>query len=333
MKSKIHKHLTSQLNVVSKTNSIAMGFALMLVAGSLTFSSCRKKEKEKIEEPEDTEQGTANDNNLAENFANDIEVMGSQVSENGSIDFRSAGSTVLSGEDLKLAAPCAQVSGVGTATVTVNFGNGCMGLDGRLRSGKLIFNFSASAPNANYYRNPGFSMTVSSLNYVVDGHQVNISNKTITNTTPINIPQGPNPGTNLSWAINANISIVKPNNGGTLTWTCNRTKVLLNTGSANCYQGQSTPINWSNAHIGINGSSSGVNAGGENFSANANNMIKHFDCSPDPNRPRRHPFISGTLTFTPGNRPVRLINYGNVNSCDFNATLTINNNTYTITLP
>lgn len=333
MKSKIHKHVTSRLNVAGKTNNITMSFVLLLVAGSLTFSSCRKKEKETIEEPEDTEQTTANDNNMAEGIANDMEAMGSQVSENGNIDFRSAGSVLLTGEDLKLAAPCAQVSGVGTDTVTVDFGNGCMGLDGRLRSGKLIFNFSASAPAASYYRNPGFSMTISSQNYVVDGYQVNINNKTITNTTPVNIPSGPNPGTNLSWAINASISIVKPNNGGTLTWSCNRTKVLLNTGSANCYQGQSSPINWSNAHIQINGSSSGVNAAGENFTANATNMIKHFDCNPDPNRPRRHPFISGTLSFTPGNRPTRLINYGNVNSCDFNATLTINNNTFNITLP
>lgn len=316
-----------------KTKNITMGVALLLVAGALAFSSCRKKEKEDVETP-DTEQGTANDNNLAENLVSDMEIMGSQVSENGSVDLRTSGATVLTGEDLKLAAGCAIVTGVGTQTVTVDFGNSCLGLDGRTRSGKLIFTFSASSPStAVYYRNPGFSMSISSQNYVVDGYQVNIINKTVTNTTPSNISTGPNPGVNLTWSINASVNIVKPNNAGTISWTCSRTKELINTSNTSCYQGQTTPINWSLAHIQLNGSASGVNAQAENFTATATNLIRHFDCTPDQNRPRRHPFISGTISYTPGTRPTRLVNFGNVNSCDFDATLTINNTTFNITLP
>jgi hypothetical protein len=316
-----------------KKRNTTIGLAILLT-GLLTFSSCRKKEKETETVVPDTEQGTANDNNVAETIDNDIETMGGQVSENGSLTtFKTSGATVLTGEDLKLAAVCANVTGVGTQTVTVDFGTGCVGLDGRTRSGKLIFNFSASSPTtAIYYRNPGFSMTITSQNYVVDGFQVNIINKTITNTTPANIPTGPNPGTNLTWSISANVSIIKPNNG-TISWTCNRTKELLNTSSASCYQGQATPINWSQAQVQLNGSSSGVNANGENFSATATNLIRYFTCFPDANRPHRHPFISGTISYTPGTRPTRLINFGSVTSCDFNATLTINNQTFNITLP
>lgn len=332
MKSKIHESLRLKAKTLTNTKHMTTGLALILVAGSLTFASCRKKEREKIEQ-EDTEQSTANDNNLAENIVNDIETMGGQVSENGNIDFRTSGAAVLTGEDLKLAAACANVTGVGTQTVTVDFGNGCTGLDGRIRSGKLIFNFSASAPSATFYRNPGFSMNVSSQNYVVDGFQVNILNKTVTNTTPSNIPAGTNPGTNLTWSINANINIVKPNNGGTISWSCSRTKELINTSNTNCYHGQSAAITWQLAHIQLNGSTTGVNAGGENFSATATNLIKHFDCTPDQFRPRRHPFISGTISYTPGSRPTRLVNFGNVNSCDFAATVTINNTTFNITLP
>jgi len=317
-----------------KTTNFARYMTLFAIAGSLTITSCRKKEKEVIEETEtpDTEQSTANDNNLAEGIVNDIELMGSQVSENGNLTtFRSSNSAA----SLGLSSLCASVTGIGTKTVVVNFGTvGCLGLDGRVRTGQLTFNFSASSPStAVFYRNPGFSMTVSSQNYVVDGNQVNIINKTVTNTTPSNIPSGPNPGTNLTWSVNANVSIIKAGATNAITWTCNRTKELLNTSNTNCYNGQSTPINWTQAQIQLNGSSSGVNAKGENYISTATNLIKYFTCTPDPNRPHRHPFISGTISYSPGIRPTRLVNFGSVNNCDFNATLTINNQTYTITLP
>jgi hypothetical protein len=318
-----------------KTSDFSRYLVLISIAGALTLSSCRKKEKEVIEEP-DTEQGTANDNNMAESIVNDIDLMGSQVSENGSLTtFKSSGANAVSGGVLGLSSLCASVTGIGSPTVIVNFGSvGCLGQDGRIRTGQLTYNFSASNPTtAVRYRNPGFSMTVSSQNYVVDGNQVNIINKTITNTTPLNIPSGPNPGTNLTWSVNANVSIIKANTNNSISWSCNRTKELLNTSSSACYNGQSSPINWTQAQIQLNGSSSGVNARGENFTATATNLIKYFTCSPDPNRPHRHPFISGTISYSPGIRPTRLINFGNVNSCDFNATLTVNNQTYTITLP
>ncbi|MES2678321.1 MAG: hypothetical protein V4635_00485 [Bacteroidota bacterium] len=318
-----------------KTSDFSRYLALIIVAGALTLSSCRKKEKEVIEEP-DTEQGTANDNNMAEGIVNDIDLMGSQVSENGSLTtFKTSGASSVSGGILGLSSLCATITGVGTQTVVVNFGNvGCLGLDGRVRTGQLTYNFSASSPStAVRYRNPGFSMTVSSQNYVVDGNQVNIINKTITNSTPVNIPTGPNPGTNLTWGISANVSITKAGTSNAISWVCNRTKELLNTSNSNCYNGQSSPINWTQAQIQLNGSSAGVNARGENYTANATNLIKYFTCSPDPNRPRRHPFISGTISYTPGTRPTRLINFGSVTSCDLNATLTVNNQTYTITLP
>lgn len=317
-----------------KTLNTSTKIAALALAGLICFSSCRKKEKEEPTSPEDTEQASANDNNLAEGIVSDIELMGSQVSENGNLtSFKSSGGTSLAA-DLGLAATCATVSGIGTKTIVVDFGNGCLSpLDGRTRSGQLIYNFSASSPtSAIYYRNPGFSMNVTSVNYAVDGNQVNVLNKTVTNTTPNNIPQGPNPGTNLTWSVAANVSITKAS-GGTISWTCNRVKELVNTSNTSCYQGQNTAINWSLAQIRLNGSSSGTNAQGESFTATATNLLRDMTCSPDPNRPGRHPFISGTISYSPGNRLTRTINFGNANSCDMNATLSIGNNSWTIVLP
>jgi hypothetical protein len=307
-----------------KTTKISLSIAILFAVGSLTFSSCRKKE-EKPQEEKDTEQVTVTDNNLAENFMSDIESMGSQVSEDGSLAYKGAG------VQLEMS-PNATVT-ISGQIITVDFGTiGVLGKDGRTRTGKLIFNFSASSPaTAVYYRNPGFSMNVSSQNYVVDGYQINIANKTVTNTTPNTIPLTANPGTNLTWAITANVSIVKPNNAGTISWGCARTKELINTNDSACYRGQSKPINWSVAKVKLNGNASGVNKHGENYTAVANNLVRDFNCSPDMNRPMRHPFVSGTINYTPGVRPARLVDYGN-GSCDLNATVTVNGHVFNITL-
>ncbi len=306
-----------------KTSKIYFGVFVTMISASLVFTSCRKRDKKTDEEP-DTEQTTATDNNLAETTSSDIESMGSQVGENGTLStYRSNGS--LSGNEILSIAPCATISGVGTGTVTVDFGTtGCTGTDGRVRTGKLFFDFSASSPTtAIYYRNPGFKMIVTAQNYVVDGNQITINNKTITNTTPAGAPVG----TNLTWAVSANISIVKPNNGGTIAWTCNRTKELINTNDPLCYTGQTNPINWTKAKIKINGSAAGTNAKNETFTATASNLVRDFTCAPDVSRPHRHPFVSGTISYTPGTRPTRLIDFGS-GSCDLVGTITINSQTF-----
>jgi hypothetical protein len=306
--------------------------ASLVILLSLTLAvSCRKKEEEPAPQP-DTEQATAADNNLAENTASDIDAMGSQASENSELTTYRMSGQAISATNILTVAPCATVSTVPASRIyTVDFGTSCTGRDGKTRSGKLIFNCSASASNALYYRNPGFVMNVTSQSYVVQGNQVNINNKTVSNTTPLSIPSTPNPGTNLTWSVTANISITKAG-GGVINWSCNRTKELVNTNDTNCYRGQSLHIIWTRAIVKLNGSATGTNANNETYTAAATNVVRDFNCSPDPSHPHRHPFISGTVLYTPASRPARLINYGN-GTCDLVATVLINNQTYTVTLP
>lgn len=305
-----------------RSKIISFSLVMAFTIGTTTFTSCRKKEEKIEEEPEDTEQTMANDNNFAENSVADIENMGSQVSEDN--EQAKGGAGII----LQMC-PGATVT-VANKIITVDFGTGIVCLDGRTRSGKLIYNFSASASGALFYRNPGFSMNVTSQNYVVEGYTVNILNKTITNTTPATIPSGTNPGTNLTWAITANVSIIRPN-GGTISWSCSRTKELINTSDTLCYRGQNQHIVWSLAKVKLNGNTSGTNANQEQFSAVATNLVRDFSCSPFTARPMRHPFISGTIVYTPGSRPVRTIDFG-TGTCDGTATLTIKNHTFSITL-
>jgi hypothetical protein len=307
----------------------------MVTALTIAMTSCKKKEQEPEPEPtpvEDTDQSSASDNNVAENTANDIEAMGSQASESSTLTtFRTSGNLQTSGIEM---APCAQVMTVlGSKVFTVDFGTaGCVGADGRTRKGMLIYDFSGSPVGAKNYRNPGYKLTVTSVGYSVDGYTVTITNKTIENTTSTSLPTGVNPGTNLTWAINANITISKPG-GGTINWTCSRTKELTNTSDTNCYKGQSRPIVWSKAVVKLNGSASGTNASNETYSAVATNLVRDFNCSPSLLHPHRHPFVSGTIDYTPANRAMRHIDYGNATDCDFTAVVTIGTRSFTMTLP
>lgn len=327
----LNQYRNGQKKTAAQFSRLSPGLIILFISTSLLFGSCRKKEKEEVKDEEDTEQSTSNDNNVAESLVADIESMGSQVADNGGLStYRMSGTT---GLDALEASACAVIT-VSGQTITVDFGtSGCTGRDGRTRTGKLIYDFSASAPSATHYRNPGFVMNVSSQNYVVDTYTVNIGSKSVSNITPNTLPPGVNPGTNLKWSVNANVSILKPNNGGTITWTCSRTKELVNTNDTTCYRGQARPIEWSKAIVKLNGNAGGVNARGENYTASATDLVRDFNCAPDPVlRPHRHPFISGTIVYTPGNRPARTIDFGN-GACDMMATVTINGHVYTVTLP
>lgn len=305
-----------------KTKQITLGLASLVMVASLAFTSCKKKDKTTAQEP-DTDQSTAKDNNTSESIDNDMLSMGSQVCDNGSLQ------TYRTNETTDLAGITTATVTITGSVVTVDFGTypaTTTGSDNRVRSGKLIYTYSG----ASHYRKPGFTMSVATTTtspYVVDGNTVTIVNKTITNTTPSSILTGTNPGTNLTWAVSANISIAK-SGGGNISWSCNRTKELINTNDPACYQGQSLPIIWTAAKIKINGNANGTNTIGESFSAVATNCVRDFTC---PAGLRRH-FVSGQIAYTPGSKPSRVIDYGS-GACDNNATLTVNGQTYAITLP
>jgi hypothetical protein len=276
----------------------------------------------------DSDTSSASDDAIAETIVNDLEAVGAEAAENqGSLtNFKMASGSAIS------LANCATVTIV-NKIITVDFGTSCLCNDGRTRSGKLIYDFSASSPStAIRYRNPGFDMKLTSQNYIVDGYSVTITSKNVKNTTPLTLPSGLNPGTNLTWSINSNISIVKPSNAGTITRITSYTKELLNTSDTNCYRGQNKSIVWTLAKVKFNGNSNGVNAKGENYTNTATDLVRDMNCSPYPNKPKRHPFISGKLNHTPGTKATRYVDYGN-GACDLNATVTINGVIYNITLP
>jgi hypothetical protein len=306
-------------------------FAVLLLSSALFMFSCKKNS-----DTTDSDTSGASDNALAENTSNDVVAIGSQAADGGSL------STARLGDGSDNVLSCASVvrdTGAKTVTVTFN-GNTCF--DGRTRSGTIIFNFSQSAANSVHYRDPGFKCAVSFNNYTVDGNQItNTSTHTIENITNGDNPVGYNPATtNETWSITANMSIVKANNAGTVSWTCSRTKTLLNTSTTcrdsdfvNFPANDNVPIDWPNARVGIMGNASGTRANGETFTVTINTqLVRDFgSCSIG----LKHPFILGTLQYAPSGKPIRYVDYGAPNNgqCDLIAAVTINGHTYDITLP
>jgi hypothetical protein len=317
-----HASYLQNLNKMKKSK-IFLSFAAILLSMAVVVSSCKKKD----DEPKDSDTGSASDNSLAEKSSNDLVLMAGQVSD---IAVGDSLSSYRFGDEGILGNSCATITRDSVnKTITLSFsGSTCQ--DGHTRSGTILIDYSQSASFPTHYRTPGFKCIVTSSNYVVDGNQVNIVNKTIENTT---VP-GFNPTTtNLTWSIASNISIVKASGGGTVSWTANKVKTLLNTSDTSVYRGQALHIIWSKAIVGITGNAQGTTASGENFTANVTGqLVRDMNCSPNAAHPGHHPFIQGKLDFTPGTKATRYFDYGN-GTCDDQATVTIKGVTYNITLP
>jgi len=301
-----------------KKNKWTLMAVTALAVFGLAVSSCKKTTTPAPNE----ETGTSADNATAEHTVSDLTMMAAQSSDgsSGLSSYREIG-----GDDAILGLSCATVMRDTThKIITVTFNGSTPCLDGKTRSGSVIINYSGCTAGAKHYRDPGFSCTVSTNAYVVNGYQVNVVNKTVTNTTS----SGFNPmSVNETWSITANVNIVKPG-GGTISWNCNRTKTLLNTSDTSVYHGAPRAITWSKAKVGLTGSASGTCANGNSFTANvASQLVRDFTC----NVGGVCPFIQGVLDFTPTGHPTRVIDYG-PGTCDLDATVTVNGVTTHITL-
>lgn len=283
--------------------------AAVTVCGGLLFTSCKKKETE------DNDTTSAADMSLGETHSNDITNIGTQASY-GNL------STYRYGEPNQIYTGCATITLDTTSTVdsmTVDFGTGCTGADGRTRKGKILYTHT----HGMHYRDSGNVINVYTPGntYYVDGDQVIINSKTITNKG--------HDATNgyLSWTVSCDIKVNRAN-GNVVTWNGTKYK-FLTAGEKPAPQ----PIDWPNAKVAMygNGSGSHTKAGGssQSFSISVSQsdwLVRDFSCSTS-----RRFFVQGIMTVTPSGKPARIINFGTGN-CDNLATVTINGHVYNITL-
>ena len=283
-----------------KTKQFTLGLALVAIVSASIFSSCRKKA---IEE-KDNDTVSAKDQSLASSTVNDM----TNISDEAGAGNSTTASSFRTAESNAILSACSVITFdtlAAAKTITVNFGaTNCLCNDGRNRRGSIIINFTGR------YRDSNTVITVTPQSYFVNDNQVTGS-KTIKN-------KGHNAAYHLVYEINANIIIIKANGAGSISWQSSRQREWIT--------GESTLV-WSDDVYSITGSANGTTANGNTFSSVITSpLIRNmaFGC-------RRH-FTQGTLEHTPSGKATRYINFGN-GACDDQATVTINGNTYNITLP
>lgn len=279
-----------------KTLNLAKYLMVAATIGIL-LNSCKKKE----DEPEDNDTSAAADNATAEGFYNDANSISDQAASGNLTSFLS---TTNNDGERGIMSGCATITHDTTSnprTITVNFGTtNCLCNDGRYRRG--IINVSYTG----HYRDSLSTHTITFTNYFVNDHQV-LGSKTVTNN-------GHNSYGHLTFSISINGSVIKANNGGTITYTSTRTREWI--------EGEYTSI-WNDDVYLITGTASGSSSTGNSFTATVITALKvKLSC---------HWIVSGKLDLTPSGKPTRTIDWGSGN-CDDDATVTINGNTYNINL-
>jgi hypothetical protein len=160
--------------------------------------------------------------------------------------------------------------------------------------------------NGNYWAT-GTVISYSFEDYFINDNQI-VGTKTVTN-------KGRNVSNKLWWETIVNGSVIKANNGGTFTWNSVRQHEWS--------EGESTPFIWWDDVYLITGSASGTNVDGKTYAIDITSPLrKKLNCEW---------LQSGTLNLQVEGLPLIVLDYGN-GTCDNIATVTINGQTYTISL-
>jgi len=265
-----------------------------------SFLACKKDSKA------DSDTTPAQDNSLAESNYNDVNTMVDASANAGvSFSFRTAtNDNVAREENIMGGCTTVTIDTVSTnRTITIDFGTtNCLCADSRYRRGKILATWTGK------YREAGTVVNITFDNYFVNDNQIKGTHKT-TN-------MGLNTANHLVYKIEVAGSIVKANNGGTITWASTRNREWV--------EGSSTPLNILDDTYSITGSASGTNASGDSYTITITQaLVRKMSC---------YWFESGKVEVTPAGRLTRSLDYGS-SGCDNKATVTIAGTVYNVLLP
>ena len=187
-------------------------------------------------------------------------------------------------------------------TITIDFGEvNCTAPNGRLRRGKILVSYTGP------YRQAGTVITITPLNYYVNNNLVT-GTKTVTN-------MGLNDNDQPYFNIVVNGTITAGDGSWTATHQAQRVRTWI--------EGSGTAQLSDDVYL-ITGGGSGVNRNGIPYTTSITQALRiELDCN--------WWVVSGTVVVTPTGRPARTIDYGN-GACDGTFTVSVNGQTYTITI-
>lgn len=276
--------------------------AVLLLAGALFFSACKKESSVATSQEEAAATVEASENDAAAE-AEFSDVYDNVVSINAGEDLGLVDGAGIFGREDSIGR-CFTVTvspttpGVFPKTVTIDFGTACTGRDGRTRSGKIISVFTG------HLAEPGNSVTTTFQNYMVDSFKVEGTHKIINTST----------SNNRSFNIVVSGAKITKPNGKWFSWDSNKIVVQV--------EGNGSPRWPFDDVFEITGSKSGSNSEGKTWSATViDKLIRKGDC---------RWIVKGTVSLT-RNGNIAVLNYGN-GTCDNKATITANGQTKEITL-
>ena len=272
-------------------------FSALLLITTLVLSSCWR-----IDNDPDTD--TSERASTAEAVFDDLESLTEDASKENATQ---AQMKILYGDSVQFTVEPAWPDMTFPKTITIDFGDGVIGLDGKTRSG--VITVVATGP----YTEAGSTFTTTLDGYHVDDYHVQ-GTKIVTNN-------GHNDSGNLNYDIVVTDGSITNSDGYTTTWISERNREWIG--------GQET--NWLTDGLdgilddtySITGAASGVTAGDRFFNFIITDpLIVSLNC---------HWIKQGVIELSPEGLNVRTLNYGD-GECDNQATLSINGNTYDITL-
>ena len=295
---------------MKKSINLTTWLAAFLLSFAITLSSCQKENSltpltesntSNAVEDANTVAATTEEAQTEAQFDDVFNITASMNSSQVGEDI-GVGSNVSGLEELGSTAPPTQprcftvtvvpnIPGVFPKTVTIDFGNGCLGRDGKYRKGKIVSIYT------NPMVVPGAKVSTTFLNYFVDSF--GIEGTHITENTSINNMQG--------WKITViDGKITNTNNNRWRKW--NSTKNVLQ------IEGNGTPHFPLDDVYKITGNARGSNSAGDTWASLVMEpLIKKFTC----------PWIvKGTVKLLRDGREA-LLDYGN-GDCDNLAIIYIN---------
>jgi hypothetical protein len=345
-----------------KNKKFTIGLTL-LMAGTLVLTNCTKGKMNQAPSP-DYEFKSTQDMNRVQMILADIDEIGATASNQYTtlLGWQSYTPlmTVLNSNTITSSAGVIAAPGT---YYTVTFNN-TIGKDGHVRNGMLTFDFGTTTTLTGvfYGRQPAFSASVTAVGYTVDDYSVAINHMLITNTTPVGFPTT-TPYTpanyNLTWSQASDVTITHALGTGTnatietssFVGTINKT--LLNTKigtfvpmptgipvTYTVYPSNGSSLTVQRAWYSYSGTGTGVLPDVGPYGVTITNLSRNFISSPENFyvdaqtgmivTPERHPFLSGKMSFKPGNKPTRDVDFGSDDVCDYNAKVTISGITYDV---
>ncbi len=280
--------------------------AVLTLTGGLLFTACNKKEDD-VQPQTQTEEVTVGDNATGLSESDEVVAIAEDAMNRGGAALRVSAEQETY-ESAYGAVITVQKNGDGTGNITIDFGTGTTGRDGRTRKGKIFIVYAGS------YRTHNSRQVVTFGNYYVNDHQVE-GQKTLVTTVDNN-------GSYPIFVTNIKVESGKITwkDGKTTEWSGERTRK---------YDYKNTLLDLNDDLVTITGTTVGKSRNGVGFTAATTApLVVKIACAISQKSwlPQE-----GTLEVTPEASTKRTVSYGS-GACDQTVTVSANGKSWDITL-